>query len=264
MSIQTQIERISGEVNEQKNLISQIRTALQGKAAGGGTATPTQKKNVEITENGTVEVLPDEGYALSKVAAVVTVGSGGESDLPTGYGQVDYIQFSEKQIVDTGIVCNKNTRIRLAFTREKSTQHYLYGVSSSGNTASVTAYLGGSWRYGNKSATKTPTANENMIYSAVVDSSQITLTGSASTISSVNEFETIGTLLIGTCRSADGEVGDPQFVGKIFFFSIWQGDEQVLKMTPVVSAEGVYRFWDTVGKKFHDSINGEALEGGNL
>lgn len=186
---------------------------------------------------------------------------GGDPDLPAGYRRVDYIQFSEKQIADTGIVCNNNTRIRMAFTREKSTQHYLYGVASSGNTASVTAYLGGSWRYGNKAVTKTPTANKNMIYSAVVDSSQVTLTGSASTISSVNEFETIGTLLIGTCRSADGTVGEPQFVGKIFFFSIWQGDEQVLKLIPVTDGTG-FRFWDAVGRKFHDSITGTPLDGG--
>lgn len=81
MSIQTQIERISGEVNEQKNLISQIRTALQGKAAGGGTATPTQEKNVEITKNGTVEVLPDDGYALHRVGVSVNV------PVPDGYIQ---------------------------------------------------------------------------------------------------------------------------------------------------------------------------------
>ena len=37
--------------------------------AGGGTATPTQEKTITITENGTVEVLPDEGYALGKVTA---------------------------------------------------------------------------------------------------------------------------------------------------------------------------------------------------
>ena len=80
MSIQTQIERISGEVNEQKNLISQIRTALQGKAAGGA-GLPTQEKNVEITENGTVEVLPDEGYALHRVGVSVNV------PIPDGYIQ---------------------------------------------------------------------------------------------------------------------------------------------------------------------------------
>lgn len=39
----------------------------------GGTPTPTQEKNVEITTNGTHEVTPDDGYALSKVTANVNV-----------------------------------------------------------------------------------------------------------------------------------------------------------------------------------------------
>lgn len=48
-------------------------------ATGGGTPTPTQEKTVEITKNGTVDVTPDDGYALSKVTANVNV------PIPDGY-----------------------------------------------------------------------------------------------------------------------------------------------------------------------------------
>ena len=37
--------------------------------------TPTQEKSVEITENGTTSVLPDEGYNLSSVNLTVDVDS---------------------------------------------------------------------------------------------------------------------------------------------------------------------------------------------
>ena len=216
---------VTAEITEQAALIEQIKAALQGKAAGGGSA--------------------------------------GNTDLPSGYRRVDYIQFTGEQIVDTGIICNKNTQIRLAFTREKTTQHYLYGVASSGNTASVTAYLGGSWRFGNKAATKTLTTNADMIYSAVVDSSTITITGNASAISSVNEFESVGTLILGSCRSSDGTISTAQFEGKVFFFVMYQGGEQVLHLVPVTDGS-VYRFWDTVSEIFFDSITDVPLEGGNV
>jgi hypothetical protein len=171
---------IAQELSEQDSLIEQIKTALRGKVADSGAP--------------------------------------GIDSIPAGWARADYIQFSGEQIVDTGIICNQNTRIQLAFTREKSSQHYLYGVASSNNTASVTAYLGGSWRFGNKSTTKTPTTHENMIYSGFVDKANVIITGSASAINDVSDFKTIGTLLVGSCRNSDGTVGTAQFEGKIFFF----------------------------------------------
>lgn len=215
-------------------------------------------------EGGSSVRLPTAGKYCDRDIVVTATGGGGSSELPLGYKRVDYIHFTEEQIVDTGVVCNQNTKLFVLFTREKSSQHYLYGVASSDNTASVTAYLGGSWRFGNKSSTKNPTTNADMIYSGVVDSSKITTTGSAATISGVNEFETVGSLLLGSCRGSAGSIGSAQFKGKIFLFAMWQGDEQVLKLVPVVSTDGVYRFYDEVSGNFFDSITDTPLDGGSL
>lgn len=251
---------IRDEIDEQGSLIDQIKTALAGKVVIGA-GKPEQEKTVEITENGTVEVVPDAGYTLAKVMVTANV-AGGDPELPPGYWRCDYIKFTGEQIVDTGRKCTRNTQIRIDFTRERSTQHYLYGVASSDNTASVTAYLGGSWRFGNKSTTKTITARSDMVYSAIISSSEATITGSATSLSSVNEFETVGSLLIGTCRSASGAVGDPQYIGTIGKFQMDEGDELALNLIPVTDGTE-YRFWDAVGKKFHDSITDVPLDGGN-
>lgn len=216
-------EDLDSVLTEQEALIDELKTALQGKASGGES----------------IDGIPD------------------------GYGRVDYIQFNGTQTIDTGIICNQNTKIQLAFTRERSTQHYMFGVASSDNKASVTAYMGGSWRFGNKSVSKVPTTNADMIYSGLVDKSTVTITGSASAISSVNDFETIGSLLLGACRNSNGTVGSSQFEGKIFFFSMWEGVEQVLKLVPVTDGNA-YRFFDIVSKTFFDSITDTPLGGGNL
>lgn len=75
---------IDAEITEQDSLLAQIRTALVGKTAAGGSEVPMQEKTVNITENGTHEILPDDGYGLSKAVVNVNVeASGGASEYYT-------------------------------------------------------------------------------------------------------------------------------------------------------------------------------------
>ena len=223
---------------------------------------------IDLTEDSVTPETLAEGVTAhdasgQKITGTMTGGGGQDPNLPAGCTRCDYIQFTGDQIVDTGVICNQDSKIQLAFTREKSTQHYVFGVGSSGNTASVTAYLGGSFRFGNKSATKNPNTNADMIYSAVLSSSEITITDSKSSITGTNAFEAVGTLLIGTCRSASGEVGDAQFAGKVIYFSIEQGGTKVLKLIPVTDGTA-YRFYDTVSGAFFDSVTDTPMDGGNF
>lgn len=213
---------------------------------------------LDITENGIHDVA-----AYAEVNVDVAGNGGGDSNLPDGYKRADYIQFTSAQIVDTGVRCTQDSKIKLAFTREKTSQHYMFGVASSDNTAALTAYFGGNWRFGDKAASKNPVTNEDMIYSAVLSNSEITTTSSKTEISGVNDFETIGTLLLGACRNSSGSVPSATFEGKIFYFSIWQSGEQIQKLIPVTDGTA-YRFYDTVSGTFFDSITDTPLDGGNL
>ena len=71
-------------------------------------------------------------------------------------------------------------------------------------------------------------------------------------------------MLLGACRSADGTVAPSQFEGKIFVWLMWSGDTLIQKLVPVVSTNGVYRFFDTVSQTFFDSITDTPLMGGNF
>lgn len=193
-----------------------------------------------------------------------TGGSGGDERLPDGYTRVDYIQFTGEQFVNTGIICNQDTKLRTIFTREKSAQNYMFGVTSADSTASVTAYLGGNWRFGNKAQSKSPTAREDIVYCGILSNSEITMTGSVSNISDVDDFETPGTLVLGSCRSSGGNIQSPTFVGKTLLFEIWQGEEQVLKYIPAFDAEGVFGFYEAVKGEFHTSLTDVPFTGGYL
>lgn len=226
-----------------------------------------QEKTVDITENGTIEVIPDTGKTFSKVTVNVNVENGGGvgiDGMPSGYARVDYIQFTGKELIDTGIIGNQDTQINTSFTWESTTQRHLFGCASADNTASITSYMNGSWRFGNKYSSKNLSSkNPKLPYSALINKTTVSLNSSIASISGVNDFETVGTLLLGGARDTDGTLPSVMITGKVFFFTIWQGEELALKLVPVVSAEGQYRFFDLVSKTFFDSITDTALSGGN-
>lgn len=202
-----------------------------------------------------------------KITGTMQGGSGGVivDGIPSNYAKVDYIQFNGNQAIDTGFICNQNTKIKVLFTRESSSSQYLYGIVSTGNTASFTAYIasGGSWRFGNKYISRTISVSDEIVRTAIVNKSGISHEAGTSSFGTVNDFETPGTLILGGTRQSGGGA-DAQFVGKVFGFEMWQDAELILKLVPVINASGVCRFYDTVSKTFFDDIYGSSFIGGNL
>ena len=60
--------------NADTDLTSAVNSLVGG--YGKGSSTPTQEKSVTVTQNGLSEVIPDEGYALSKVTINTNVEGG--------------------------------------------------------------------------------------------------------------------------------------------------------------------------------------------
>lgn len=216
-----------------------------------------------IEENGTYTAPAGvDGYSPITVN-VPTGGGGGDSDLPAGYWRVDFIRFTGKQLVDLRLKGNQDTRIRASFTWGNSTQNHLFGCASSNNDKSITSYMNGSWRFGNKSMSKTIAKNNTTLpYAVYVDKTTIGVTGSISAISDVPDFETIDTLLLGGARNSNGDLPSSGLVGTVDAFEMWGGDTPQRQLEAVTNGT-VFRFYDHVTKAFFDSITDTPLEGGN-
>lgn len=98
MSISSEINRISGEVNSQTSLIAQIAQALEGKAVGG--AEPIIEP-LSVTENGTYTA-PDGVHGYSPVT--VNVKSGGTSD------EISALLMNTLTTLDNSIVTSLRSR----------------------------------------------------------------------------------------------------------------------------------------------------------
>lgn len=64
--------------NADTDLTTAVDALVEGYGKGGSTV-EMQEKTVNVTENGTTEVLPDEGFALSKVTVNTNVASVGDA-----------------------------------------------------------------------------------------------------------------------------------------------------------------------------------------
>lgn len=220
--------------------------------------------NDTVTPDTLAEGVTAHDKSGALITGIMTSGGGGDSDLPAGYTEIDFIEFNGDQLIDTGIIGNQDTQIVTSFTWGSATQNHVFGCASSGNTASITSYMNGSWRFGAKSVSKTISKNNTLLpYVGRVNKTMIGVTGSNTAISDVADFETPGTLLLGGARNATGALPGSGIIGRIFYFNVWSGSTQIMKLIPVT--DGVrFRFYDMISKAFYDSITDTPLDGGNL
>lgn len=222
---------------------------------------------MSIDFTGVTAVTIPEGNVLKvtrKSDGTVLWEKPASGDLPAGYTRVEYILFTGEQTVDTGIVPDYNTQIEVVFVKTQSSAMYLYGVRTSGNTASVTAYLtsSGAWRFGNQSRNLTLSANVK--HATIQSKSGINVDGKLTSYSTTTpSFTAPYALTIGSGRTTAGGYGDPTFVGKIYDFKMYSNNVLTAEYIPCRNPGGVYGFWDKVSGSFKGSVTSTPLEGGN-
>ncbi len=181
--------------------------------------------------------------------------NGGSRVGPSGYTLLEYVTADGNQYFDTGIAIKKSYEIRSKF-EPTVTNKFLYGVRSatSNDTASATAYIGGSWRWGNRY--KSPTVSLNTIHTSVQNVSNVAVDDVAMSYTAQSaDFTTPNTLLFGTSRNYDG-ISPSRFIGNIYEFRILDGNrDDLMNLVPARrDSDDKVGFYDTVSGEFFTSI----------
>ena len=183
-------------------------------------------------------------------------------ELPSGYTRLEYISFTGSQAVDTGVIPDYKSKIECVFMRDSNDSRYLYGVLSANHTASVTAYITsttGNWRF--CGTTKTFSVTRNVKHTTAQSAAGVLFDGRLTAYTGVSAVAAPAALVLGSARNTTGGLESTYLVGKVYEFRMYDGDTLTADYIPAQNPDGVYGFWDKIGRTFKTSITGTALSG---
>lgn len=177
---------------------------------------------------------------------------GGEIRITDDYELLDYVEFSADKMFDAGIIESTYTIESLWARSSTSASQYMYGFVTSPHTASVTAYLSGTWRWGNQGSSMTFN-DKNQHYTRQYNAN-IYYDGTTRAYSKSPAFTTADTLIVGGRRGSDG-VPVATFNGRIYYYRIYYSSTIILEWYPCRRlSDGVSGFWDCVTQTFVESL----------
>lgn len=187
------------------------------------------------------------GYERLKIERAVTPSS----RLPDGYTEVQYIQSSGTQYVDTGFVPDEKTRL-LMDAQLTATSGYpsLFGARSQ-NTKMFWLYANTAtsiiFGFGSNKPSATCTMSDRLSVDA--DKNTLTVNGSVLVTATASTFTAAGNLYLCAANNA----GKLQYAAsmKLYACRIYDNGTLALNFIPCKNAAGAVGLYDTVGAEFY-------------
>lgn len=198
---------------------------------------------------GMLDIVSGTFYASEGDADFI---GGNEVRVTEDYEIIDRVYFNKNKAFNTGYLGNNTTYIDVMFQRTNtSAAAYLFGLTQGNRLTGYLAANSAYWRYGN--AYPTFSLGTQKIYKAVVTPGKTTIDATSKTFT-VNEFETSDPIPVGGYKSGTNAV-TKNFVGYIYYFRMWHGDELLLDWYPCRrKSDGEEGFWDCVSQTFIEKM----------
>ena len=203
------------------------------------------------------------GYMYDTVSGQL-FGNSGSGSFVLGpdkvYNEIEYLESSGTQRIDTNIVGGKNTAIEIKFyvTSIGSSYEGIFGSRvASNNTNSISLFTQNTSNVNHRfgSQVLATQIKINTLYTIYLDKTKITINGTTTNWNQTADFTTPGTLtLFGVDSFTKSKC-------KIYYTKIWENEELVLDLIPVRVGDIGYMYDRVTGELYGNSGTGNFVLG---
>lgn len=186
--------------------------------------------------------------------------AGGSPVLPYD-AEIEYLQATGTQYIDTGIVGNQNTKIAAKFYPTQL-DSFVYGCRGD-NTNSITFFVASNdnERFGNQTYLASLTANT--LYEVVQDKTKVTINGVDHNYGTVSNFTTPYNLYLFGASGTEYALSH-KFNGRLYYMKIWNGDSLVRDFIPVRVGQVGYMYDRVSRQLLGNAGSGDFALGGDI
>lgn len=213
-----------------------------------GTLTYNTLNRVESATKLLAAALTSAGYPV-EVEPVLK----GSSRLPSGYTEVEYIESSGGQYIDTGIIPGVNAKIYIDYdVISAGSDDVICGVIAPNICIGYsTTRIFGAFKNGTGESTGADTTVVGR-HSAEISNGKFVLDGTSYSFSTISSYSTTRSIFLfaGSYSGVAGGVYG-KVAAKIYACKIYDGDSLVRDFVPCKNPDGVAGLYDLVGGTFY-------------
>lgn len=206
----------------------------------------------------------------NSLSYVKAFGGTEQRNLPNEYTELEYIEFTGTQYIDTGITpLNSGATINMKITPSTiANLQFLYGQNPTEGIQQVGCFLNTngkiSWQYSSALRLITDVVAVGTTYDITLGNGSVTINGTTKTGTPDTPFTTNMTVLVGAAWGPSyTSVDVRRFVGKVYAFSYKLGGQTLVNLVPAKNSSNVVGMYDTVsGQFFTNAGTGTFAAGG--
>lgn len=184
------------------------------------------------------------------------------ADLPDGYTQVEYIQSSGTQYIDTGFKPNQDTRVVVDIQPTYAETYGYFGGRTASTNSSFTLWMISPDIRADYGSTRISQDVANLTARVTIDYNKNVCTYGSYTIEHTSKTFSSSANLVLLSVNTNGSIDERMLPCKLYSCQIYDDGDMIRDYIPCINAENAAGLYDTVGKQFYGNAGTGAFTAG--